>query len=115
MKVFKIKRSIEKQTLIMVETRGLIGAIEAVNAMVLAASVTLVGKEKIGSGLVTVLVRGDVVAVKASADARVYLLPNASGILSAYTSFRDRTKILKVFCRRQKSKWVDVYEYGYFN
>jgi len=53
----------------MVETRGLIGAIEAADAMVKAANVTLVGKEKIGSGLVTVMVRGDVGAVKASVDA----------------------------------------------
>ncbi len=53
----------------MVETRGLIGAIEAADAMVKAANVTLVGREKIGSGLVTVMVRGDVGAVKAAVDA----------------------------------------------
>ncbi len=59
----------EKQALGMVETKGLIGAIEAADAMVKAANVTLVGTEKIGSGLVTVMVRGDVGAVKASVDA----------------------------------------------
>ena len=53
----------------LVETRGLIGAIEAADAMVKAANVTLIGKEMIGSGLVTVMVRGDVGAVKASVDA----------------------------------------------
>lgn len=53
----------------MVETKGLVGAIEAADAMVKAANVTLVGYEKIGSGLVTVMVRGDVGAVKASVDA----------------------------------------------
>lgn len=58
-----------KEALGMVETKGLIGAIEAADAMVKAANVTLVGKEKIGSGLVTVMVRGDVGAVKASVDA----------------------------------------------
>ena len=58
-----------KQALGMVETKGLVGAIEAADAMVKAANVTLVGKEKIGSGLVTVMVRGDVGAVKASVDA----------------------------------------------
>jgi len=58
-----------KEALGMVETRGLVGAIEAADAMVKAANVTLIGKEKIGSGLVTVLVRGDVGAVKASVDA----------------------------------------------
>ena len=55
----------------MVETRGLVGAIEAADAMVKAANVTLVGYEKIGSGLVTVMVRGDVGAVKAAAVGEV--------------------------------------------
>lgn len=59
----------EKQALGMVETKGLVGAIEAADAMVKAANVTLVGKDKIGAGLVTVMVRGDVGAVKASVDA----------------------------------------------
>ena len=59
----------DKQALGMVETKGLVGAIEAADAMVKAANVTLIGKEKIGSGLVTVMVRGDVGAVKASVDA----------------------------------------------
>ena len=58
-----------KQALGMVETKGLVGAIEAADAMVKAANVSLMGKEKIGSGLVTVMVRGDVGAVKASVDA----------------------------------------------
>lgn len=53
----------------MIETRGLVGAIEAADAMVKAANVTLVGKEQIGGGLVTVIVRGDVGAVKAATDA----------------------------------------------
>ena len=53
----------------MVETKGLVGAIEAADSMVKAANVNLVGYEKIGSGLVTVMVRGDVGAVKAAVDA----------------------------------------------
>jgi ethanolamine utilization protein EutM len=53
----------------LIETKGLVGAIEAADAMVKAANVTLVGSEKIGSGLVTVMVRGDVGAVKAATDA----------------------------------------------
>ena len=53
----------------MVETKGLVGAIEAADAMTKAANVALIGYEKIGSGLVTVMVRGDVGAVKASVDA----------------------------------------------
>ena len=59
----------EKQALGMVETKGLVGAIEAADAMVKAANVQLIGKEKIGSGLVTVMVRGDVGAEKASVEA----------------------------------------------
>ena len=53
----------------MVETKGLTAAIEAADAMVKAANVALIGYEKIGSGLVTVFVRGDVGAVKAAVDA----------------------------------------------
>ncbi len=53
----------------MVETRGLVAAIEAADAMVKAANVVLVGSEKIGSGLVSIMVRGDVGAVKASVEA----------------------------------------------
>ena len=53
----------------LVETKGLVGAIEAADAMVKSANVQLVGYEKIGSGLVTVMVRGDVGAVKAAVDA----------------------------------------------
>ncbi len=53
----------------LVETRGLVGSIEAADAMVKAANVRLVGKEKIGEGYVTVMVRGDVGAVKAATDA----------------------------------------------
>ena len=58
----------EQQSLGMVETRGLVAAIEAADAMVKAANVTLIGTEKIGSGLVTVMVRGDVGAVKAATE-----------------------------------------------
>src|SRR4029450_2067151 len=53
----------------MVETKGLIGAIEAADAMVKAANVTLIGSEYVGGGFVTVMVRGDVGAVKAATDA----------------------------------------------
>ncbi len=52
----------------MIETRGLVGAVEAADAMVKAANVTLIGKEQVGGGLVTVMVRGDVGAVKAATD-----------------------------------------------
>ena len=58
-----------KEALGLIETRGFVGAIEAADAMVKAANVRLVGKEKTGSGLVTVMVRGDVGAVKAATEA----------------------------------------------
>ena len=58
-----------QEALGMIETRGLTAAIEAADAMVKAAEVTLIGTEKIGSGLVSVMVRGDVGAVKAAVEA----------------------------------------------
>ena len=58
-----------KEALGMIETRGLTAAIEAADAMVKAAEVALIGTEKIGSGLVSVMVRGDVGAVKAAVEA----------------------------------------------
>ena len=59
----------QREALGMIETKGLVGAIEAADAMVKSANVFLVGYEKIGSGLVTVMVRGDVGAVKAATEA----------------------------------------------
>jgi len=64
-----IKEDHTMEALGMVETRGLVAAIEAADAMVKAANVTLIGTEKIGSGLVSVMVRGDVGAVKAAVEA----------------------------------------------
>jgi len=58
-----------KEALGLIETKGLVGAIEAADAMVKAANVRLIGKEQIGYGLVTVMVRGDVGAVKAAVEA----------------------------------------------
>ena len=58
-----------QEALGMVETRGLVAAIEAADSMLKAANVTLIGTEKIGSGLVSVMVRGDVGAVKAAVEA----------------------------------------------
>jgi ethanolamine utilization protein EutM len=59
----------EKQALGMVETKGLVSSIEAADAMVKAANVHLIGKVHVGGGLVTVMVRGDVGAVKAAVEA----------------------------------------------
>ena len=63
------RNNMELQALGMIETRGLIASIEAADAMLKAANVVLVGTEKIGSGLVTVMVRGDVGAVKSAVEA----------------------------------------------
>ncbi len=68
----EIKKEVKVMTqeaLGMIETRGLVAAIEAADSMLKAANVTLVGTEKIGSGLVSVMVRGDVGAVKAAVEA----------------------------------------------
>ena len=65
----KEERKMALEALGMVETRGLVAAIEAADAMVKAANVTLIGTEKIGSGLVSVMVRGDVGAVNAATEA----------------------------------------------
>jgi ethanolamine utilization protein EutM len=68
----------------LVETRGLVGAVEAADARVKAANVTLVGKESVGGGLVTVLVRGDVGAVKAATDAGAAAAAKVGELLSVH-------------------------------
>ncbi|BBM19034.1 MULTISPECIES: BMC domain-containing protein [Enterococcus] len=81
----------------MIETKGLVGAVEAADAMVKAANVTLVGTEKIGSGLVTVMVRGDVGAVKAAADAGCAAAEKVGEVVSVHViprPHRDVDEIL---------------------
>jgi ethanolamine utilization protein EutM len=68
----------------MIETRGLVGAIEAADAMVKAANVTLVGKEQVGGGLVAVMVRGDVGAVKAATDAGAAAAAKVGELISVH-------------------------------
>ena len=81
------------QALGMVETRGLIGAIEAADAMVKAANVNLIGKEHIGSGLVTVMVRGDVGAVKAATDAGASAAGKVGELVSVHVIPRPHTDV----------------------
>ena len=83
----------------MVETRGLVAAIEAADAMVKAANVILIGSEKIGSGLVSVMVRGDVGAVKAAVEAGGAALPVWVRSLRP-TSSPDRTPMWRSSCPR---------------
>ena len=85
-----------QQALGMVETRGLTAAIEAADAMTKAAEVTLVGTEKIGSGLVTVMVRGDVGAVKASVDAGAAAAANVGQVVSQHVIPRPHTDVEKI-------------------
>ena len=80
----------------MVETKGLVGAIEAADAMVKAANVSLVGYEKIGSGLVTVMVRGDVGAVKAATDTGAAAAQRVGELISVHVIPRPHTDIEKI-------------------
>jgi microcompartment protein CcmL/EutN len=77
----------------MIETKGLVGAIEAADAMVKAANVKLVGYEKIGSGLVTVMVRGDVGAVKAATDAGAVAARNVGELMSIHVIPRPHSDV----------------------
>ncbi len=77
----------------MVETKGLVAAIEAADAMVKAANVSLVGKEQVGSGLVTILVRGDVGAVKAATDAGAAAAQRVGELVSVHVIPRPHSDI----------------------
>lgn len=81
----------------MVETKGLVGAIEAADAMAKAANVAMIGYEKIGSGLVTVMVRGDVGAVKAAVEAGAAAAKRVGEVISVHVIPRphaDTEKLL---------------------
>lgn len=88
-----MEKQMEKQALGMVETKGLIAAIEAADAMVKAANVTLVGKEKIGSGLVTIMVRGDVGAVKAAVEAGSAAAKRVGELVSTHVIPRPHSEV----------------------
>ena len=77
----------------MVETRGLVAAIEAADAMVKAANVQLVGKEQVGGGLVTVMVRGDVGAVKAATDAGAAAAEKIGELISVHVIPRPHAEV----------------------
>jgi microcompartment protein CcmL/EutN len=80
----------------MIETKGLVGSIEAADAMTKAANVTLIGCEKIGSGLVTVMVRGDVGAVKAAVDAGAAAAKNVGQVVSQHVIPRPHADVEKI-------------------
>lgn len=80
----------------MIETKGLVGAIEAADAMTKSANVTLMGYEKIGSGLVTVMVRGDVGAVKAAVDVGACAAEKVGEIVAQHVIPRPHTDVEKI-------------------
>jgi microcompartment protein CcmL/EutN len=88
----------------LVETKGLIGSIEAADAMVKAANVVLAGKEYIGAGYVTVMVRGDVGAVKAATDAGAAAARRVGELISVHVIPRPHAEVEKVLPKPKDTK-----------
>ncbi|MBS4025419.1 MAG: BMC domain-containing protein [Clostridia bacterium] len=88
----------------LIETKGLVGAIEAADAMVKAANVTITGYEKIGFGLVTVMVRGDVGAVKAATDAGAAAASKVGELVSVHVIPRPHIEVEKIILGRDTGK-----------
>jgi ethanolamine utilization protein EutM len=86
----------QRDALGMVETRGFIGSVEAADAMVKAANVALIGSEYIGAGYVTVLVRGDVGAVKAATDAGAAAARRVGELISVHVIPRPHSEVERV-------------------
>lgn len=80
----------------LIETKGLVGAIEAADAMVKAANVRLIGKEQIGGGYVTVMVKGDVGAVKAATDAGAAAARRVGELVSVHVIPRPHDELNKI-------------------
>ena len=94
--VNKEEKIMALEALGMVETRGLVAAIEAADAMVKAANVTLIGTEKIGSGLVSVMVRGDVGAVKAATEAGGNAAGKLGEVIAVHVIPRPHSDVEKI-------------------
>src|SRR5690349_2670648 len=94
--------TMNQEALGLVETRGLIGSIEAADAMVKAANVVLIGKEYIGAGYVTVMVRGDVGAVKASTDAGAAAARRVGELISVHVIPRPHAEVEKILPKAPK-------------
>jgi ethanolamine utilization protein EutM len=93
---FHIETLMNGDAIGMIETRGLIGAIEAADAMVKTANVILIGKEYIGAGYVTVLARGDVGAVKAATDAGAAAARRVGELISVHVIPRPHADVERV-------------------
>ena len=89
----------------MVETKGLIGAIEAADAMVKAANVELIGSEYVGGGFVTVMVRGDVGAVKAATDAGAAAARRVGELASVHVIPRPHTEVEMILPQSSKGSF----------
>ncbi len=89
----------------MVETRGLIGSIEAADAMVKAANVVLIGSEYIGGGFVTVMVRGDVGAVKAATDAGAAAAKRVGELVSVHVIPRPHENVEMILPNSSKGNF----------
>lgn len=92
----KEERKMAQEALGMVETRGLVAAIEAADSMLKAANVELIGTEKIGSGLVSVMVRGDVGAVKAAVEAGGAQATKLGEIIATHVIPRPHNDVEKI-------------------
>lgn len=86
----------QAEALGLIETRGFVGAVEAADAMVKAARVTLVGYEKVEQGLVTVMVRGDVGAVKAATDAGAEAARKVGELVGVHVIPRPHDEVEKI-------------------
>jgi len=92
----------KNEALGMIETKGLVGSIEAADAMVKAANVTMVGKEFVGGGLVTIMVRGDVGAVKAATDAGAAAAQRVGELVSVHVIPRPHGEIEAILPEKKK-------------
>lgn len=88
----------------MIETKGLVGAVEAADAMVKAANVYLIGKEYVGGGLVTVMVRGDVGAVKAATDAGAAAAQRVGELVSVHVIPRPHSEVEVILPASKEAK-----------
>ena len=86
----------------MVETKGLVGAVEAADAMVKAANVVLIGSEYVGGGFVTVMVRGDVGAVKAATDAGAAAAKRVGELVSVHVIPRPHQDVERILPQSTK-------------
>jgi len=94
--VLKEEKIMAQEALGMIETRGLVAAVEAADAMLKPANVTLVGTEKIGSGLVSVMVRGDVGAVKAAVEAGAASAGRLGELVATHVIPRPHSDVEKI-------------------